>query len=38
MPNIYGFVVQQFLAYSGVNRFGYMPFVLISFVVALGCA
>lgn len=35
---IYGFLVQQVLAYFGVYRLGYVLFVLISFVLALGCA
>ena len=35
---IYGFLVQQVLAYFGLYRFGYVPFVLMSFVLSLGCA
>lgn len=35
---IYGFLVQQVIAYFGLYRFGYVLFVLISFVLALGCA
>ena len=35
---IYGFLVQQVLAYFGVHRLGYETFVLISLVVTLGCA
>lgn len=35
---IYGFLVQQVLAYFGLFRFGYVPFVLMSFVLSLGCA
>jgi peptidoglycan/LPS O-acetylase OafA/YrhL len=35
---VYGFVVQQTLAYFGVYRLGYVPFVLIALVVSLGFA
>ncbi|MGL4340629.1 MAG: acyltransferase family protein [Rhodoglobus sp.] len=35
---IYGFLVQQIIAHLGWYRLGYVPFVLISFVLTLGCA
>lgn len=35
---IYGFLVQQVLAYLGVQRLGYVPFVAISLVVTFGFA
>ena len=35
---IYGFLVQQVIAHLGWYRLGYVPFVLISFLLALGCA
>lgn len=35
---IYGFLVQQVIAQLGWYSLGYVPFVLISFVLSLGCA
>jgi peptidoglycan/LPS O-acetylase OafA/YrhL len=35
---IYGFLVQQVLAYFGVHKLGYIPFVLIALAISLGCA
>jgi len=35
---VYGFLIQQTLAYFGVYRLGYLPFVLIALVVSLGFA
>ncbi|CAN5212023.1 acyltransferase [soil metagenome] len=35
---IYGFLVQQVLAYFGVHNLGYVPFVLIALVLSLGFA
>lgn len=35
---IYGFLVQQILAYLGVYRWGYLPFTLIALVAAYGFA
>ena len=35
---IYGFLVQQLLAYFGVYRLGYVPYVVIALILASGCA
>jgi peptidoglycan/LPS O-acetylase OafA/YrhL len=35
---IYGFLVQQVLAYLGVYTWGFVPYVLLSWLVAMGCA
>jgi peptidoglycan/LPS O-acetylase OafA/YrhL len=35
---LYGWISQQVLAYLGVYRWGYVPFVLLSLVMAGGCA
>ncbi len=35
---IYGFLVQQVLSYLGLYKFGFFPYVLISWLVAMGCA
>lgn len=35
---LYGWVVQQYLAYLGVNEWGYVPYVALSLVIAFGCA
>lgn len=35
---IYGFLVQQVLSYMGLYKLGIVPYVLISWVVAMGCA
>ena len=35
---IYGFVVQQVLAYLGVWKWGYFPYVLIACIITLGLA
>ena len=35
---IYGFLVQQVLAYLGVHRWGYWPYVVLTLVIAFGCA
>ena len=35
---IYGFLVQQVLAYFGVYKLGYLPFALIALAISLGCA
>lgn len=35
---VYGFLVQQTLAFFGVYRLGYLPFTLIALVVSLGFA
>ena len=35
---VYGFLVQQTLAYFGVYRLGYVPFTLIALVISLGFA
>lgn len=35
---IYGFLVQQVLAYLGVHTWGYVPYVLIALVITLGFA
>lgn len=35
---VYGFLVQQVLAYFGVYRLGYVPFVLIALIITAGCA
>lgn len=34
---IYGFLVQQLLAFAGAHRLGYLPFVLLSFIGSLAC-
>ena len=33
---VYGFLIQQVLAYLGVNEWGYLPFVLIALILTLG--
>ncbi len=35
---LYGWISQQVLAYLGVYRWGYVPFVLLSLMMAGGCA
>lgn len=35
---IYGFLVQQVVAYVGLNRLGYVPYVLICLALAFVCA
>jgi peptidoglycan/LPS O-acetylase OafA/YrhL len=35
---IYGFLVQQILAYLGVTKWGFAPYLLLSLVLSLGCA
>lgn len=35
---IYGFLVEQVLAFAGLYKFGYLPYVLVSLVVSLGLA
>jgi peptidoglycan/LPS O-acetylase OafA/YrhL len=35
---VYGFLVQQTLAYFGLYRWGYLPYVLVALVVSLGLA
>lgn len=35
---IYGFLVQQVLSYMGLYKLGIVPYVLISWVIAMGCA
>ncbi|WP_066041700.1 acyltransferase family protein [Herbiconiux solani] len=35
---LYGFLLQQFLASFGVEKLGIVPFILIVFVLSLGCA
>lgn len=35
---VYGFLVQQFTAYLGWNRWGYIPWVLASILITAGCA
>jgi peptidoglycan/LPS O-acetylase OafA/YrhL len=35
---IYGFLVQQVLAYFGVHEWGLVPYILIAFVISFGCA
>lgn len=35
---IYGFLVEQVLAYLGVYNWGFIPYVLLSWMVAMGCA
>ncbi len=35
---IYGFLVQQLLAYMGVTQWGYVPYVLVSLVITFGFA
>lgn len=35
---IYGFLVQQVLAFAGVHKLGYVPFVAAALVITLGCA
>ena len=35
---LYGWVVQQYLAYLGVNEWGYAPYVALSLVISFGLA
>lgn len=35
---LYGWVMQQVLAFLGVHRWGYVPFALLSLLAAFGCA
>ncbi len=35
---VYGFLVEQVLAYFGVYRLGYLPFALLALVITVGCA
>lgn len=35
---IYGFLVQQVLSYMGLYKLGIVPYVLISWLIAMGCA
>lgn len=35
---IYGFLVQHVLSYMGLYKLGIVPYVLISWVIAMGCA
>lgn len=35
---VYGFLVEQVLAYFGVYRFGYLPYALLALVITVGCA
>lgn len=35
---LYGWVVQQVLAFLGVHRWGYVPFAVLSLIGAFGCA
>lgn len=35
---IYGFLVQQVLSYMGLYKLGIVPYVLISWFIAMGCA
>lgn len=35
---IYGFLVQQILAFFGVYKLGYFPFVISAAIIAFGCA
>jgi peptidoglycan/LPS O-acetylase OafA/YrhL len=35
---IYGFVVEQVLAWAGLHKLGYWPYVLISLIISLGMA
>jgi peptidoglycan/LPS O-acetylase OafA/YrhL len=35
---VYGFLVQQCLAFAGVYRWGYVPFVALSVLITAGCA
>jgi len=35
---LYGWIAEQVLAYFGVNRWGFVPYVLLSLVLAAACA
>lgn len=35
---VYGFLVQQFTAYLGLFRWGYIPWVAVTLVITAGCA
>ncbi|BDU11253.1 O-antigen acetylase [Aurantimicrobium sp. INA4] len=35
---IYGFLVQQVLAFMGVYQWGFFPYVILSWIVTMGCA